>query len=68
MLGFSLLAGSVTPAHTGLDRRKTKLNEFLPWFIVDLALAIPSSALIPGLLPVITRVDDDRDGSMGTGC
>jgi uncharacterized membrane protein YadS len=34
LLGFSLLAGSVKPAHTGLDRRRTELNEFLPWFIV----------------------------------
>jgi uncharacterized integral membrane protein (TIGR00698 family) len=59
VLGFSLFAGSVKPAHTGIDRRKTGLNEFLPWFIVGflIVLAIRSSGLIPeNLRPAITRV------------
>jgi uncharacterized integral membrane protein (TIGR00698 family) len=57
VLGFSLFASHVKPAHDRLDRRRPRLNELVPWFIIGflIVLAIRSMGLIPqNILPAIT--------------
>ena len=59
VLGLSLLANRVKPAHDRLHRRKPRLNELVPWFIIGflVVLAVRSLGLIPeSVLPAITRV------------
>jgi uncharacterized integral membrane protein (TIGR00698 family) len=57
VLGFSLLASQVKPAHDRLRRRRPRLNELVPWFIIGflIVLALRSMGLIPeNVLPAIT--------------
>jgi uncharacterized integral membrane protein (TIGR00698 family) len=57
VLGFSLFAGRLRPAHGRVNTRP-RLRELVPWFIVGflLALAARSLGLIPAaLLPGITQ-------------
>jgi len=57
VLGFSLFASHVKPAHDRLNRRRPRLNELVPWFIIGflIVLAIRSMGLIPqNILPAIT--------------
>jgi uncharacterized integral membrane protein (TIGR00698 family) len=57
VLGFSLFASHVKPAHDRLNRRRPRLNELVPWFIIGflIVLAIRSMGLIPqNVLPAIT--------------
>ncbi len=57
VLGFSLFASHVKPAHDRLSRRRVRLNELVPWFIIGflIVLAIRSMGLIPqNVLPAIT--------------
>ena len=57
VLGFSLFASHVKPAHDRLRRRRLRLNELVPWFIIGflIVLAIRSMGLIPqNVLPAIT--------------
>jgi uncharacterized integral membrane protein (TIGR00698 family) len=58
VLGFSLLAGGLRPAHARSNRRRPALTELVPWFIIGfLALLLARSlGLIPqAFLPPITR-------------
>jgi uncharacterized integral membrane protein (TIGR00698 family) len=58
VLGFSLLAGGLRPANSRPNRRRPRLGELVPWFIVGflIVLAVRSLGLIPqSLLPAITR-------------
>jgi uncharacterized integral membrane protein (TIGR00698 family) len=57
VLGFSLFTSHVRPAHDRLRRRRLRLNELVPWFIIGflIVLAIRSMGLIPqNVLPAIT--------------
>ena len=57
VLGFSLFASHVKPAHDHLNRHRPRLNELVPWFIIGflIVLAIRSMGLIPqNILPAIT--------------
>jgi uncharacterized integral membrane protein (TIGR00698 family) len=57
VLGFSLFASHVKPVHDRLNRRRPRLNELVPWFIIGflIVLAIRSMGLIPqNVLPAIT--------------
>jgi uncharacterized integral membrane protein (TIGR00698 family) len=57
VLGFSLFASHVKPAHDRPSRRRPRLNELVPWFIIGflIVLAIRSMGLIPqNVLPAIT--------------
>ena len=57
VLGFSLFASHVKPAHDRLSRRRLHLSELVPWFIIGflIVLAIRSIGLIPqNVLPAIT--------------
>jgi uncharacterized integral membrane protein (TIGR00698 family) len=57
VLGFSLFVSHVKPAHDRLNRRRPRLNELVPWFIIGflIVLAIRSIGLIPqNVLPAIT--------------
>ena len=59
VLGLSLLANRIKPAHDRLNNRKPRFNELVPWFIIGflVVLAIRSVGLIPeSVLPAITRV------------
>ena len=59
VLGLSLLANRVKPAHDRLDRRKPRFSELVPWFIIGflVVLAVRSVGLIPqSVVPAITRV------------
>src|SRR6516225_7452979 len=59
VLGFSLLARRIKPAHDRLDIRKPRFNEFVPWFIIGFLVVLVgrSVGLVPeGVLPAITRV------------
>src|SRR5215470_19866537 len=59
VLGFSLFASHVKPVHDRLNRRRPRLNELVPWFIIGflIVLAIRSMGLIPQpILPAITGV------------
>src|SRR5271156_3497129 len=58
VLGFSLFAGRIRPAHSRANRRGPALTELVPWFIIGflLLLALRSLGLVPqALLPPITR-------------
>ena len=58
VLGFSILAGGLRPAHAQSNRRGPPLTELVPWFIVGFLalLVIRSLGFIPqALLPPITR-------------
>jgi uncharacterized membrane protein YadS len=58
VLGFSLLAGGLRPANSRPNRRRPRLGELVPWFIIGflIVLAVRSLGLIPqSLLPAITR-------------
>ena len=57
VLGFSLFASHVKPAPDRLNRRRPRLSELVPWFIIGflIILAIRSMGLIPqNVLPAIT--------------
>ena len=57
VLGFSLFASHVRPAHDRLNRRRPRLSELVPWFIIGflIVLTIRSIGLIPqNVLPAIT--------------
>jgi uncharacterized integral membrane protein (TIGR00698 family) len=57
VLGFSLFASHVKPAHDRLHRSRPRLNELVPWFIIGflIVLAIRSAGFIPqSVLPAIT--------------
>jgi uncharacterized integral membrane protein (TIGR00698 family) len=59
VLGLSLLANRVKPAHDRLDRRKPRFSELVPWFIIGflVVLTVRSVGLIPqSVVPAITRV------------
>ena len=59
VLGLSLLADRIKPAHNRLYLRKPGFNELVPWFIIGflVVLAVRSIDLIPEIvLPAITRV------------
>ena len=59
VLGLSLLANRVKPAHDRLDRRKLRFSELVPWFIIGflVVLTVRSVGLIPqSVVPAITRV------------
>jgi uncharacterized integral membrane protein (TIGR00698 family) len=59
VLGLSLLADRIKPAHNRLYLRKPGFNELVPWFIIGflVVLAVRSMDLIPEVvLPAITRV------------
>jgi uncharacterized integral membrane protein (TIGR00698 family) len=59
VLGLSLLANRVKPAHDRLARRKPRFNELVPWFIIGflVVLTVRSVGFIPqSVLPAITRV------------
>ncbi len=59
VLGLSLLANRVKPAHDRLHHGKPRFNELVPWFIIGflVVLAVRSVGLIPeSVLPAITRV------------
>jgi uncharacterized integral membrane protein (TIGR00698 family) len=59
VLGFSLLAGGLRPAHSRPNRQRPRLGELVPWFIIGflIVLVIRSLGLIPpSLLPAITRM------------
>ena len=58
VLGLSLLANRVKPAHDRLDRRKPRFSELVPWFIIGflVVLAVRSVGLIPqSVVPAITH-------------
>lgn len=58
VLGLSLLADHVKPAHDRSDLRKPRFNDLVPWFIIGflVVLAVRSMGLIPeSILPAITR-------------
>jgi uncharacterized integral membrane protein (TIGR00698 family) len=57
VVGVSLFASHVRPAHDRLNRRRPRLSELVPWFIIGflIVLAIRSIGLIPqNVLPAIT--------------
>jgi uncharacterized integral membrane protein (TIGR00698 family) len=57
VLGLALLARRVRPAGDRVDRRRPRLGELVPWFIVGflIVLAIRSMGLIPqNIVPAIT--------------
>ena len=57
VLGFSLFASHVKPAHDRLNRRRPRLDELVPWFIIGflIVLGIRSMGLSPqNVLPAIT--------------
>jgi len=57
VLGLALLARRVRPAGDRVDRRRPRLGELVPWFIIGflLVLAIRSMGLIPqNIVPAIT--------------
>ena len=57
VLGLALLARRVRPAGDRVDRRRPRLGELVPWFIIGflLVLAIRSMGLIPQkIVPAIT--------------
>jgi len=59
VLGLSLLANRVKPAHDRLDRRRPRFSELVPWFIIGflVVLTVRSVGLIPqSVVPAITRV------------
>ena len=59
VLGLSLFANRVKPAHDRLPRRKLRFNELVPWFIIGflVVLAVRSMGLIPeSVLPAIKGV------------
>jgi uncharacterized integral membrane protein (TIGR00698 family) len=59
VLGLSLFANRIKPAHDRLHRRKLGFNELVPWFIIGflVVLAVRSMGLIPqSVLPAITGV------------
>jgi uncharacterized integral membrane protein (TIGR00698 family) len=59
VLGFSLFAGRLQPAHSRPNRHRPNLYELVPWFIVGflVVLVIRSMGLVPqSLLPAITGV------------
>jgi uncharacterized integral membrane protein (TIGR00698 family) len=59
VLGLSLFANRVKPAHDRLNLRKPRFNELVPWFIIGflIVLAVRSVGLIPeSVLPAITRI------------
>jgi uncharacterized integral membrane protein (TIGR00698 family) len=58
VLGFSLLAGGLRPAHARANRRRPAITELVPWFIMGFLalLVLRSFDFIPhALLPAITR-------------
>jgi uncharacterized integral membrane protein (TIGR00698 family) len=57
VLGLALLARRVRPAGDRVDRRRPRLGELVPWFIIGflIVLAIRSMGLIPqNIVPAIT--------------
>jgi uncharacterized integral membrane protein (TIGR00698 family) len=59
VLGLSLFANRIKPAHDRLHLRKPRFNELVPWFIIGflVVLAVRSMGLIPqSVLPAITKV------------
>jgi uncharacterized integral membrane protein (TIGR00698 family) len=59
VLGLSLLARRIKPASDRLNRRRPRLNELVPWFIIGflIVLVIRSIGLIPeSVLPTITKL------------
>jgi uncharacterized integral membrane protein (TIGR00698 family) len=57
VLGLALLANRVRPASDRVDRRRPRLSELVPWFIIGflIVLAIRSMGLIPqNIVPAIT--------------
>jgi uncharacterized membrane protein YadS len=59
VLGLSLFAGRIQPAHVRPNRRRPRLRELVPWFIVGflVVLVIRSIDVIPhSWLPAITGV------------
>ncbi len=58
VLGFSLLAGGLRPAHSHSNQHRPALTELVPWFIIGFLalLMLRSLGFIPqALLPPITR-------------
>ena len=58
VLGLSLFANRVKPAHDRLHLRKPRFNELVPWFIIGflVVLAVRSVGLIPqSVVPAITH-------------
>lgn len=58
VLGFSLLVGGLRPVRSRPNRRRPRLLELVPWFIIGflVVLVIRSLGFIPqGVLPAITR-------------
>jgi uncharacterized integral membrane protein (TIGR00698 family) len=58
VLGFSLLAGGLRPAHSHSNQHRPALTELVPWFIIGFLglLLMRSLGFIPqALLPPITR-------------
>lgn len=59
VLGFSLFADRIRPAKTATPRRRLRVHEFVPWFIIGflIFLLVRSFGFVPRvLLPPITQV------------
>jgi uncharacterized integral membrane protein (TIGR00698 family) len=58
VLGFSLFAGKLRPAHGRSNSRRPQLHELVPWFIIGFLVVLGARSLDlipPAVLPGITR-------------